>query len=124
MHLLESNQRIEPSFLTYIMPVPAGKSAPQNEHFLGFGMTNYLDLVYLVIFFASLSVSRSIRMSCTRTGPLTLRVMILPLSLPSIIRTRTCVISPVTPVRPMICMTSDGTASSAASLLLITECPV
>jgi hypothetical protein len=21
------------------MPVPAGKSAPQNEHFLGFGMT-------------------------------------------------------------------------------------
>ena len=41
LHLLESNQRIEPSFLTNIMPVPAGKSAPQNEHFLGFGMTNF-----------------------------------------------------------------------------------
>jgi hypothetical protein len=40
LHLLESNHRIEPSFLTHIMPVPAGKSAPQNEHFLGFGMTN------------------------------------------------------------------------------------
>jgi len=38
LHLLESYQRIEPSFLTYIMPVPAGNSAPQNEHFLGFGM--------------------------------------------------------------------------------------
>ena len=41
LHLLESYQRIEPSFLTYIMPVPAGKSAPQNEHFLGFGMTSF-----------------------------------------------------------------------------------
>jgi hypothetical protein len=24
--------------LTYIMPVPAGNSAPQNEHFLFFGI--------------------------------------------------------------------------------------
>ena len=39
LHLLESNHRIEPSFLTNIIPVPAGKSAPQKEHFLGFGMT-------------------------------------------------------------------------------------
>jgi len=37
LHLLEQNQKIEPSFLTYIMPVPAGNSLPQNEHFLGLG---------------------------------------------------------------------------------------
>jgi hypothetical protein len=38
LHLPESNHRIDPSFLTYIMPVPAGKSAPQNEHLRFFGM--------------------------------------------------------------------------------------
>jgi hypothetical protein len=37
LHLLEQNHRIDPSFLTYIMPVPSGKSSPQNEHFLGLG---------------------------------------------------------------------------------------
>jgi hypothetical protein len=36
--LLEQNQRIEPSFLINIIPVPAGKSLPQNEHFLGLGI--------------------------------------------------------------------------------------
>ncbi len=38
LHLLESNHNIAPSFLTYIVPVPAGNSAPQNEHFLFFGI--------------------------------------------------------------------------------------
>src|SRR4030042_6596349 len=38
LHLLEQNQRSEPSFFTYIMPVPAGNSLPQNEHFLGLGI--------------------------------------------------------------------------------------
>jgi hypothetical protein len=37
LHLLEQNQKIDPSFLTYIMPVPVGNSLPQNEHFLGLG---------------------------------------------------------------------------------------
>jgi len=37
LHLLEQNQKIEPSFLTYIMPVPGVNSLPQNEHFLGLG---------------------------------------------------------------------------------------
>jgi hypothetical protein len=37
LHLLEQNHNIEPSFLTYIMPVPLGNSLPQNEHFLGLG---------------------------------------------------------------------------------------
>jgi hypothetical protein len=37
LHLLEQNQKIDPSFLTYIMPEPAGNSLPQNEHFLGLG---------------------------------------------------------------------------------------
>jgi len=37
LHLLEQNHRIEPSFLMNIMPVPGGKSCPQNEHFLGLG---------------------------------------------------------------------------------------
>ena len=37
-HLLEQNQSIVPSFLTYIIPVPGGMSAPQNEHFLILGI--------------------------------------------------------------------------------------
>jgi hypothetical protein len=37
LHLLEQNHKIDPSFLTYIIPVPCGKSLPQNEHFLGLG---------------------------------------------------------------------------------------
>jgi hypothetical protein len=40
LHLLEQNHKMEPSFLTYIMPVPAGKSLPQNEHFRGLGIGN------------------------------------------------------------------------------------
>jgi hypothetical protein len=36
-HLLEQNHKIDPSFLTYIMPVPLENSLPQNEHFLGLG---------------------------------------------------------------------------------------
>jgi hypothetical protein len=37
LHLLEQNHKTDPSFLMYIMPVPAGNSLPQNEHFLGLG---------------------------------------------------------------------------------------
>ncbi len=62
-------------------------------------------------------------MSWTLTGPLTLRVMMRPLSRPSSMRTLACVISPVTPVRAIIWMTSAGVNSSAAaafSSLLIT----
>jgi hypothetical protein len=65
LHLLESNHRIVPSFLTYIMPVPAGKSAPQNEHFLGFGMTNspsYLSGNFLCF---SLSFSQHQNVLCS-----------------------------------------------------------
>jgi hypothetical protein len=69
----------------------------------------------LLIFLASLSVSLSMRMSCSRTGPLTFRVMIRPLSLPSSMRTRTWMISPVTPVCPMIWMISAGVSSLGAS---------
>ena len=38
LHLLEQNHKIDPSFLMYIIPVPAGNSLPQNEHFLGRGI--------------------------------------------------------------------------------------
>jgi len=31
LHLLEQNQKVEPSFLTYMMPVPDGNSCPQKE---------------------------------------------------------------------------------------------
>jgi len=37
-----------PSFLMNIMPVPAGNSLPQNEHFLGLGMG--YDLLVVVVF--------------------------------------------------------------------------
>jgi hypothetical protein len=47
LHLLEQNHRRVPSFLTYIMPVPAGKSLPQNEHFLGLGIENSSCLHFL-----------------------------------------------------------------------------
>jgi len=36
--LLAQNHKIDPSFLMYIIPVPAGNSLPQNEHFLGLGI--------------------------------------------------------------------------------------
>ena len=115
LHLLEQNHRIEPSFFTNIMPVPAGKLLPQNEHFLGLGKSDlpkvFLVLGYLEIFLASLSVSLSIKMSWVLTGPLTLRVMMRPLSFPSKMRTLTCAISPVTLVRPMTCITSAGMSS-------------
>ncbi len=54
-----------------------------------------------LIFLASRSVSRSIKISFSRIGPFMLRVMILPLSRPSRTRTLTCMTSPVTPVRPI-----------------------
>jgi hypothetical protein len=38
LHLPEQNHRMAPSFFTYIMPVPDGKSVPQNEHFRGLGI--------------------------------------------------------------------------------------
>jgi hypothetical protein len=40
LHLLEQNHKIDPSFLMNIMPVPAGNSLPQNEHFLGLGISH------------------------------------------------------------------------------------
>src|SRR4030067_150835 len=82
LHFPEQNHKSVPSFLTYIMPVPAGNSLPQNEHFLGFGIAFsplWLCVSYLLIFFASRSVSLSIKMSCTLTGPLTFREMMRPL---------------------------------------------
>ena len=125
LHLPEQNHRMVPSFLMYIMPVPLGKSLPQNEHFRGLGICFSSVNAYLLleIFFASLSVSLSIRMSCARTGPLTFRVIMRPLSFPSKMRTRTCEISPVTPVRPITWITSDGISASspARESLLITE---
>jgi len=49
LHLLEQNQNIDPSFLMNIMPVPAGNSLPQNEHFLGLGINispdNSIELI-------------------------------------------------------------------------------
>lgn len=43
LHFPEQNQRIVPSFLTYIIPVPDGNSLPQKEHFLdlGIGLSPY-----------------------------------------------------------------------------------
>jgi hypothetical protein len=64
LHLPEQNHRMLPSFLMYIMPVPPGKSLPQNEHFRGLGIAFSSTRAYLLeIFFASLSVSLSIKMS-------------------------------------------------------------
>ncbi len=37
LHLLEQNQRTRPSFLTYMIPVPAGNLFPQKEQSLGLG---------------------------------------------------------------------------------------
>ena len=74
-----------------------------------------------LIFLASRSVSRSIRISFSRIGPLMFRVIILPLSRPSRTRTLTCMTSPVTPVRPITWVTSAGiSGSSALSLALLT----
>src|SRR5512136_1476873 len=64
-------------------------------------------------FFASRSVSRSMRMSPSRMGPTVFRVMILPLFGPSRIRHFTCIASPCMPVLPMTSMTSAGVASPA-----------
>jgi len=46
--LLEQNHKIAPSFLTYIMPVPAGKSLPQNEHFLDLGNGDHLQIIVVM----------------------------------------------------------------------------
>jgi hypothetical protein len=40
--LLEQNHSVEPSFLTYIMPVPGGKLCPQKEQSFGFGIFYFL----------------------------------------------------------------------------------
>ena len=72
------------------------------------------SLHYRLIFLASLSVSLNIRTSATRTGPFTFLVMILPFSLPSKSRTRTWLISPVVPVRPIIWITSAGVFSGSS----------
>lgn len=91
LHLLEQNHKTDPSFLTYIIPVPDGNSLPQNEHLLGLGKgdpsTILVFRVYLVIRFVS------------------------PI----------CMISSVTPVRQMIWIASAGLSSSApafSSLLI------
>lgn len=75
-----------------------------------------------LIFFASLSVSRSMRTSLSRMGPFTFLVIMRPLSLPSRTLTLTWITSPVTPVRPIICVTSAGVSgSSVFSLALLTS---
>ena len=61
-----------------------------------------------MIFLASLSVSLNIRTSSSLIGPLTFRVNILPLSFPSRIFTLTWVISPATPVLPIIWIICAG----------------
>jgi hypothetical protein len=55
LHLLEQNHKIDPSFLMYIMPVPAGNSAPQNEHFLGLGTggsSKHFSLFWIIWLFS------------------------------------------------------------------------
>ena len=75
-----------------------------------------------LIFFASLSVSRSMRTSLSLIGPLTFLVIIRPLSRPSNTLTRTWMTSPVTPVRPITCVTSAGmSGSSDLSFPLLTS---
>src|SRR5712692_11540377 len=75
-----------------------------------------------LIFFASLSVSRSMRTSLSLIGPFTFLVIIRPLSRPSNTLTRTWITSPVTPVRPMTCVTSAGmSGSSDLSFPLLTS---
>src|SRR5712692_9685923 len=66
-----------------------------------------------LIFFASLSVSRSMRTSLSLIGPFTFLVIIRPLSRPSNTLTRTWITSPVTPVRPITCVTSSGMSGSS-----------
>src|SRR6058998_304256 len=63
---------------------------------------------------ASRAVSRNIRTSPTWMLPLTLRVMMRPLSRPSRTRTLTWTASPVIPVRPTTSTTSAGMLSSSA----------
>ena len=55
------------------------------------------------------------RTSWIRTGPLTLREIIRPLSFPSRMRTLTWLISPVTPVRPMTWIISAGVSSTCSA---------
>jgi hypothetical protein len=35
-----------PSFFTYIIPVPGGKSVPQKEQFLDFGTCDLLSFIF------------------------------------------------------------------------------
>ena len=81
------------------------------------GSRQLSDASPYLIFLASLSVSRSIKISPVRIGPLMFLVMTRPLSRPSKILTLTWMTSPVTPVLPIIWVTSAGViASSERSL--------
>lgn len=113
-HLLEQNLRTLPSRRTKPIPVPGAISFPQKLHLYTWG-----KLYTYLIFLASLSVSRRSKISSILIGPLTLRVMIRPLSLPSSILTRTCITSPVKPVLPRIWMTVEGVSKSESLLILL-----
>jgi hypothetical protein len=68
---------------------------------------------------ASRCVSLSMRMSPSRMGPMTFRVMIFPLSRPSSTRTLTWDASPAMPVRLMISTTSQGVPSIIGHFTLV-----
>jgi len=116
LHFPLQKRRTLPSRLTKFIPVPGAISLPQKLHLCTWGN----GFTYL-IFLASRSVSRRSSMSSMRTGPFTFRVMIRPLSLPSSILTLTCMISPVSPVLPMIWMTVAGVRRSESWLILLHE---
>ena len=70
---------------------------------------------------ASRPVSLSIKISPTRMGPTTFRLMIRPTSRgfgASLTRTLTCVASPVIPVRPTISTTSAGHPPSSSLIVI------
>ena len=84
------NQRMLPSLLTNIMPVPGSISSPLNVQILRSGIYFHLALIFL----ASRPVSFNIKMSPILTGPKTFLVIILPTSRgfgASFTRTFTCV---------------------------------
>jgi hypothetical protein len=121
-HFDEQYQKVAASFRMYMTPIPRGIGFPQNEHRLGLYDISRIHSPknsHYLIFLASRSVSRSINTSAILTGPLTFLVKIRPLSRPSRSFTRTCVISPATPVLPTTCMTSAGVTRSSVRVLML-----
>jgi len=47
--LPEQYHKRAPSFFTNIIPVPAGKSVPQNEHLRGLGIQDSSKMAYVFI---------------------------------------------------------------------------